>query len=46
MTEVIQGGSIAGTVTYDGAAPEIATLDVDKNPEVCGSTIADPNATV
>ena len=40
------GGTISGRVTFDGAAPAIPSLPATKNPEVCGNTVPDPNATV
>src|SRR3990172_2152103 len=35
---VSNGGTIAGKVTYSGAAMAPETVEVDKDPEVCGTT--------
>jgi Carboxypeptidase regulatory-like domain len=40
------GGTISGRVTFDGPVPEIASVPATKNPEVCGDSVPDPNATV
>ena len=40
------GGTISGRVTFDGTVPAIPSLPATKNPEVCGKTVPDPNATV
>lgn len=39
------GGVIAGHVTFDGPVPSIPSISVKKNPEICGATVPDPNAT-
>src|SRR2546422_6540102 len=33
---VIDGGTLSGTVTYDGTPPAAAKIEVTKDPEVCG----------
>lgn len=35
-----QTGSVEGTVRFEGAAPTPRTLEVNKNPEVCGTSIS------
>jgi plastocyanin len=40
------GGTISGRVTLDGPVPEIPSIPATKNPEVCGNSVPDPNATV
>jgi Carboxypeptidase regulatory-like domain len=40
------GGAISGRVTFDGPVPKIPEITADKNPEVCGASVPDPNATV
>jgi plastocyanin len=41
--EVTDGGTLAGTVTLEGAAPAAAKIEVTKDPEVCGKEKAAPN---
>jgi len=36
---VSDGGTISGTVSYSGAPVEAETVEVDKDPEVCGDSI-------
>jgi len=33
---VTDGGTLSGTVTYDGTPPAAAKIEVTKDPEVCG----------
>ena len=40
------GGTISGRVTLEGAVPEIPKIPVTKNPDVCGQTVPNPDATV
>ena len=35
---VSNGGTIAGTVKFEGTAPAMKKLEITKNPEVCGLT--------
>lgn len=35
---VSNGGTITGTVTFEGEVPAMKTLEITKNPEVCGVT--------
>ena len=35
---VSNGGTISGTVTFDGAAPEMKKLEITKDTQVCGKT--------
>jgi hypothetical protein len=39
---VANGGTIQGVVKLSGAAPQIAPIEVTKNPEYCGQSIANP----
>src|SRR5262245_52632503 len=39
VIEVKDGGTIKGTVTFDGDVPKLADIPVSKNPEFCGAAI-------
>lgn len=46
VVNVSNGGTIAGTVTFDGSPPTVSTVKTTKDQDVCGETVPDPNATV
>jgi len=43
---VTDGGTLSGTVTYEGTAPPPQKIDVTKDPEVCGKDKTAPNLIV
>jgi plastocyanin len=43
---VTDGGTLSGTVTYEGTAPPPQKIDVTKDPEVCGKDKTSPNLLV
>ena len=43
---VTDGGTLSGTVTYEGTAPPPQKIDVTKDPEVCGKDKTAPNLLV
>jgi hypothetical protein len=44
--DVADGGTLAGTVALEGAAPPAAKIEVTKDPEVCGKEKAAPNLSI
>ncbi len=40
------GGTISGHVHFEGTPPAVASIPATKNPDVCGKTVPDPNATI